>query len=234
MKHGLDGGRPQPGGIRAGEHRHLGLAPLPRIHRSAHPLLLVHHPGPGQGEVGCGAQQIVKEFRGKVMLALIRPAQDQAFFAGGEQGEGPGRGRQAPGVHPQAEDVGKVQPPHLQEAQDLDPCGLDPRSGQDNPLGPDFEPLQKLPGVHRCRAQGGLKFGQEPLEAVPGLPFGLTEPPGKPQFLPGGLEKAAPLSRRGRRQLQGVPNPVQPPPKPQLSASGGRDRSTAWRSWSHP
>ena len=96
----------------------------------AHPLLLVHHLGPGQGEVGRGAQQIVEEFGGKVMLALIRPAQDQAFFTGGEQGEGPGRGRQGPGVHAQAEDVGKVQPPHLQEAQDLDPGGLNPRSGQ--------------------------------------------------------------------------------------------------------
>ena len=70
MKHGLDGRRPQPGGVWGGEHRHVGLAPLPRVHRSAHPFLLVCHLGPGQDEVGRGAQQIVEEFRGKVMLAL--------------------------------------------------------------------------------------------------------------------------------------------------------------------
>ena len=132
------------------------------------------------------------------MLARIGAAQDQAFFGGGEQGQGPGRGRQGPGVHTQAEDVGKVQAPHFQEAQDLDAGGLNPRSGQDNPLGPDFEPLQKLPGLKPLRPQGGFKFGQEPQEAIPGLPVGLTEAPGKPQFLPGGLEAGGPTGPPGR------------------------------------
>ena len=99
--------------------------------------------------MGRGAQQIVEQFRRKVMLAGIGSAQDQAFFGPGEQGQGPGRGRQGPGVHAQAEDLGKVQAPHFQEAQDLDAGGLNPRSGQDNPLGPDFEPLQKFPGLER-------------------------------------------------------------------------------------
>ena len=93
----------------------------------------------------------------------------------------------------------KVQAPHFQEAQDLDAGGLNPRSGQDNPLGPDFEPLQKLPGRKPLGPQRGFKFGQETQEAIPGLPVGLTETPGKPQFLPGGLEKAAPLARGARR-----------------------------------
>ena len=144
------------------------------------------------------------------MLAGIGAAQDQALFRAGEQWQVPGRGRQAPGVHAQTEDVGKVQAPNFQEAQDLDAGGLNPRSGQDNPLCPDFEPLQKLPGRKSLRPQGGFQFGQERNEAIPGLPVGLTEPPGKPQFLPDGLEEAAPLARRGGGQLQRTPDPVQP------------------------
>ena len=64
--------------------------------------------------MGRGPQEIVPKSPGKAVLALIRPSQDQGSFLGTEEKEGPRRLRQDAGVQAQAEDLSKIQAPHLQ------------------------------------------------------------------------------------------------------------------------
>ena len=109
---------------------------------------------------GAAPRKVVIELPGKVVLALISPPQDPALFPGGEQRQRPGRRREDAGVHAQAEDPGKVQAPHLQEAQDLEAGVLHPRSGQSR--GPRWVSQSRNSRAEVSEARAASSSGQEP------------------------------------------------------------------------